>query len=291
MAETKEGRAAARTADGGRRRELTLKELQEESLRILLDIDDFCRRNGIRYTLNGGTLLGAVRHKGFIPWDDDIDISMPRADFERFFKTFDNGRYTCSAPCLGNSYLFYGHVFDKTRTIVEPWRPMASTDDVGVWVDVFPLDNVPDDMAEYDLKNAKIKQMYWRTHKKRYAMGNLSECDPRHPGCWVKLAWAKLTAPRESLLEMVAEADEYIKGLCPGGSHHMGVISCIVNTDKEHIPSSVYSEYMDMDFEGHKLMVAKGYETILRTYYGDYMQLPPVEKRLPCHSAHKFYWR
>ena len=133
-------------------REMTLTEVQQACLDILKDIHNFCQQNGIKYTLQGGTLLGAIRHKGFIPWDDDIDIAMPREDYDRFIRTYTSkkGYKLFSrelAPMRKSVFLAFSRVCEMQKTFVDcrmlPW----TSEETGVWVDVFPLDGIEDSPA------------------------------------------------------------------------------------------------------------------------------------------------
>ena len=124
--------------------ELTLDELKATQLKIMDYVDAFCRENGIKYSLDGGTLLGAIRHKGFIPWDDDIDILMTRDEYNRFTEKWNSTSehpYVLSNEETGNSYGYpFGKVHDpKTVTFVGP------IERTGVFIDVFPIDKVIDD--------------------------------------------------------------------------------------------------------------------------------------------------
>lgn len=129
------------------KKELTLKEKQEIMLDILKDIDRFCRENNIRYSLACGTLLGAVRHGGFIPWDDDADLFMLREDFDRFVKIYKSDRYNLLFNTREKEQFFamgYAKVNDPTTYIAES----LTMTNHGVFVDIFPIDRVPEDPKE-----------------------------------------------------------------------------------------------------------------------------------------------
>ena len=126
-------------------REITTSELKELQLSILDSVDRFCRENGIHYWLDCGTLLGAIRHNGYIPWDDDIDIGMLRPDFNRFIREFhtEGNRYT--AHCVENDSNFcypYAKVLDNNTVLYEPDQ---NGNKIAVNIDVFVYDNAPDD--------------------------------------------------------------------------------------------------------------------------------------------------
>ena len=130
-------------------RQLTLKELQQLSLEILKDVADFCEKNGIRYSLGYGTLLGAVRHKGFIPWDDDVDLMMLREDYEKFRTIYKSDKYTFfDSRNTPDCYIAFGRVCDTERTLAASSIPWVRKD-VGVWIDIFPIDRVPDDIETF----------------------------------------------------------------------------------------------------------------------------------------------
>ena len=129
---------------------LSQKDLQVISLEILKDVDAFCKANGIRYSMAYGTLLGAVRHKGFIPWDDDVDIVMMRSDYERFCREYKSDKYELFGnPRTSDAYVAYARVADMKDTESRTYIPWAGNrQDQGVRIDVFPLDYAPDDEQE-----------------------------------------------------------------------------------------------------------------------------------------------
>ena len=136
-------------------REITLRELQLFSLEIMKDIHKFCENNGIEYSLLDGSLIGAIRHQGFIPWDDDIDIVMRRPDFERFCKTYKSDEYQLKYRGNGQDCMVpFARVYDVKRTVIKTTAPWC-LDEVGVWVDVMPADNVIDDVEQFDVTVAE----------------------------------------------------------------------------------------------------------------------------------------
>ena len=145
-------------------KEMTLRELQLFSLEILKDVHHFCVDNNIRYSIYGGTLLGAVRHKGFIPWDDDIDIIMPRDDYDKFCDSYISESYVLVNRTKDSSYqLAYSRVCDIKKTQYKAIEP-CSRNSTGVWIDVFPADGCPEnenDIADFYEKNKALYLQYF----------------------------------------------------------------------------------------------------------------------------------
>ena len=147
-------------------REMTLKDIQNVSLDIMKDVHNFCVKKGIKYTLQGGTLIGAIRHQGFIPWDDDLDIAMPRPDYDRFIREYSSSKgYVVLSRELPESedvLIAFCRVCDTQNSIVNdsyaPWCKRTT----GVWIDVFPLDSVDDD---YQICKKRIDMMKIIWHK------------------------------------------------------------------------------------------------------------------------------
>lgn len=141
-------------------RELNLQDLQKIELDILQDVHSFCEQHNIVYSIAYGSLIGAIRHKGFIPWDDDIDIIMPRPDFERFLNEYKSDKFELVSPHSNDSYIAYGRVCDNKRTISQSGIPWCSKD-VGVWIDLFPVDGVSDNRDEFSMNMKKLHRV-WR---------------------------------------------------------------------------------------------------------------------------------
>jgi lipopolysaccharide cholinephosphotransferase len=234
---------------------LTLKEEQSCELKILIFFDAFCKQNNIRYSLYAGTMLGAIRHKGFIPWDDDIDVILTRENYNKFISTFNSTKqyllvnYSRNKKCTG---ILFSKIFDTTTVAVEKkTKPLPNE---GVWLDIFPLDYVPNNAF-------KRKQV------------NL------HFYFVAKLIWAR-SAKKPSFLYFAlkifffwskAQKSDYFKDLT--------MINLKQFKSDSKFPAFLFNDYITVEFEGHYFSCFKEYDRILKIHFGDYMTLPPIEQR------------
>lgn len=254
----------------------TLEELKEIQLEILNYVATFCDKKKIVYWLNFGTLLGAVRHKGFIPWDDDIDLGMTRENYDKFIKSFEdkNGRY--SFHCVENdqSYCYQmGKVFDNNTILYEPDKKNGYK--ISVYIDIFVHDPVPEDAKSlsklYDKRDlyAHIRTL----QKARKHNGILLRRLCVHGiGKILSLIPSRLLAVN---IAQLGREYRYLNTRCYGN---------LIGDSRLNVRRELMDHVIKMEFEGNLYNVPVGYKEILTQLYGDYMKLPPVEKRVRLHS-------
>lgn len=269
-------------------KELSLHEIWDVSLEILVEVDGFCRQNDIRYSLAGGTLLGAVRHGGFIPWDDDIDIMMPRPDYEKFCKTYKGLNTKCYSISTGNSYLTFARVCDTNKTIVRPYLPWA-TETTGLWIDVFPLDGIKDDNVMFLSKRSQIEKLYMKMY---YARSKYARLSLKQPFLWnLKVLIKKILYSKNDVFELMEKYWGVVNISDFNVSEYCGQLAYPCYYPKEYYPTKWYNEYEEIHFCGKYFWGIKDYDAYLSNYFGDYMQLPPEDQRVPKHNEHSIFWR
>lgn len=257
-------------------------ELKKLQVGALLDIDRFCRERGLRYSLAFGTLLGAVRHKGYIPWDDDIDIMMPREDYDRFVESYVSPRYEVitQSNCKGYN-LPFAKVFDK-RTIVHELADMKAT--FGVYVDIFPVDSYPDSDGQTRRLLSKKARLNLLHSVKVTALRKGRALHKNMALALMKVLCLPLSAVRLTLdIERLSQS-------CNGkGMSFAGVLSPTDNRPKWRLPADIFGSYTDILFEGHMLRCIADYDAYLSGTYGDYMKLPPADQQVSHHANNAFY--
>ena len=271
--------------------ELTLKEIQDFSLDILKDVHRFCERENIRYSLAYGTLIGALRHQGFIPWDNDIDICMPRPDYERFIRTYKSNKFKlaffgegCKFDCL----IAYARVFDNNETVAKNGHWIAEP--AGVWIDIFPLDGVPDDFGEFQKLYNQLHNEWEQIIPKKIQFKRVTHCEGFKNK--LKLLLKKLRKGNGiGGHRMQKEYNEKIVRIPFEKANFWSQLAVMDNGPVEHIPTSVFNERILLKFEDTQFYAIKDYDKPLRAVYGDYMQLPPESEREPHQSFIKFYWK
>ncbi|WP_297646823.1 LicD family protein [uncultured Treponema sp.] len=266
--------------------QINIDELKTIQLSILDYIHTFCMKNNIRYSLCGGTLIGAVRHKGYIPWDDDIDIIMPRADYEKFCSSFNcNTNYSKFKvlTCFNDRQYFqpFAKVVDTQTKLVESYdRPI---DNLGVYVDVFPVDFLPNSFIE--------RKKYWKKiFKKRNFATVIYQKRNKNEG-FVKRIFRIVLFYLFRFLPANIFAKK-INKFATKKYFSSDYVACSVfgYGKKEEMPKSVFNSCFELEFEGKKYNVMCGYKTYLKNIYGDYMKLPPKENQVPKHDF-RAYWR
>ena len=261
-------------------KQITLREMRSIQLAMLKSIHQFCTVNNIRYSLSGGSLIGAVRHQGFIPWDDDVDLMMPRPDYERFLKSYEDRHYKIITYKNDNSYHFpFAKVFDDRTILIEDFSYN------GVYVDLFPVDGLPDNEEEMTDMMSKVSRLsahdlYFASDTYRYQPGNKVILKLKH--FFKKM----LVSNRDTIIRNI---EEICNKYSFDSANFAGVLVWGYGL-KEYMPSFVFKSYQEVEFEEVRCMCISDYDIYLTSLYGNYMELPPMEARVS-HHKYKVYWK
>lgn len=273
-------------------REMTVEDIQKVSLEILKDIHQFCMKNGIKYTLQGGTLLGAVRHKGFIPWDDDVDIAMPRPDYDRFIHTYQSDKgikvFSRELPEQSNDvFIAYARVCDMKNTLVDTHYYPWTNKEVGVWIDLFPLDG-DFDAVEVSKKRLKTMiQLYNRALRIRTSKKHYNEVEGFSNK--FRLLIKKVLASFDSL-RVLDKTIAMCRELDYTQSNYYCNLAFLRYGIRERHRKAVLDKTIEAPFCNDCFCIMSGYDEALREKYGDYMKLPPKEKQVRAHDCYYYYW-
>ena len=252
----------------------SLKELQKVEVQILTVIDEFCRENGINYSLYAGTALGAVRHGGFIPWDDDIDICMERNEYNRFLKLWREKPmegYTLAGDDEPECHINHSKIFMDNTVLLNNGEAESGQ---GVFLDIFALDKVPTDskLRKKLIYKAKLRLIYTRDYPYRGG-SKLLELASRFILFKTKKRKAKLKRRLNEYIQQYRDAENnyvYMGLECP-------------ETLRYSYPADLF-ETSEIEFEDRRFFITKKSDEMLTELYGDYMQLPPEEERVCRHN-------
>lgn len=252
----------------------TLRKLQFTELELMREVDRICRKNGIMYSLDGGTLLGAVRHKGFIPWDDDADIMMTRAEYSRFYsackKDLDKENYFLQEFRTDPEYRWGYSKLRKNGTVFLRENQEHIKCHTGVCIDIFIFDKVPD--------NYICRRLHWFA-------------------CFLVRKGLYSVAGVKSEKKLMIRSVYRFLSLFPR-NFWVRCLACLVNSERgknrellSHLTfpnrkeiryglaADYFDAYVDIEFEGYQFLAIKEYGSYLTELFDDYMKLPPVEKR------------
>lgn len=261
-----------------------LEERKQIQIEILDAVNKFCQETGIRYSLACGTMLGAIRHKGYIPWDDDIDIYMPREDFDRLDVLFPDvylDNYQMASLSRTKKWgVCFAKVYDK-RTLVKEMKNKQQN--IGISIDIFPVDDVPDNDTEWNNFNQKRLLMI---HKLRLASIRFSRNHKWYNNvALVLLRTLYHKAHKRALAINIFIQQHNGKGYCRVFECCQGLLA------QKPFPKNLFYNLTETSFEGKTYSGFADHHTYLSLQYGeDYMTPPPPEKRTSYHS-NTAYWK
>ena len=258
-----------------------LKKLQKVELEMMTEFHRICKKHHLKYILAGGSCLGAVRHQGFIPWDDDIDVAMPREDYQKFLEIqeheLDSTKYYFQSLETTDCYPFiYGKIRRKDSIYAESISNIDKNMQ-GIWIDIFPCDHVPDN-------DVKMKFNFSIVVFLKILIGNKNG-NRSISKSWIKSIVLKLIHLCSHIIPEKKKKKQLIKHMtkyndqdterviCYGGRYLLKEIFLTKHLEKRVLHK----------FENQKFYIPKYYDEFLTNLYGDYMTPPPKEKRCPEH--------
>ena len=250
-----------------------LRKLQLIQLEILTFVDRICREHQIPYSLYAGTLLGAVRHKGFIPWDDDLDICMSRENYDRFIQlwpTISHDGYIMQNKenCPAFTQSFTKIRKEHTTFLQEAWE--AGRYHTGIFIDIFPIDRIPD---------SKIGRLIFTWDVLCYQLYT-REFPPKQYGVekWIVALVLLTMTPKARRADKRRKLLSNIVRFNP--VHHYETVAIeTLSSVKKPFAADMLDEYVFLPFENGNFMCFAGWDDHLKRKYGDYMQLPPEDQR------------
>lgn len=266
-------------------KEVTPEECKKLQLNILINVAKFCDDHNIKYSLAYGTLIGAIRHKGFIPWDDDIDIIMMRDDYERFVDTYKDDYYQ-----LIHGENMSNHLHVVVSDMSTKLEFIENLNDKhyykgGLWIDVFPIDYVSDNGGHFWRQRKLIRRLYLMQRYGEFPDAMISRSKSRVEKL-IKKVFSKCMHPFVGILGRLVHSLML--------SHHKIKTNTVGDLSLWYLkwpsfPAKYMNEFVKVDFEGHSFCVMKEYDAFLRAIYGDYMTPPPVSQQIPKHSYKTYY--
>ena len=264
---------------------LSHEEMQQEELRLLRAFDAFCKKHELKYSLAGGTLLGAVRHKGFIPWDDDIDLNMPRPDWDALIGLRDD-----LFECTGLRVIpYFGSDIDATPLVklVNPQIKVQSDSEREssyLWMDILPVDGLPTSLA--------VTKRVYRHAKclRRVLAVAVSTAESGHSP--LRRLFKRLVGPILRAFDaqrlLGARLDRYSRSIPYGSTPYVGGVAWGMYGAGERVPLEGFENLVSLEFEGQQFSCMSCWDEYLHGLYGDYMQLPPADKRVT-HEIRAWY--
>ena len=254
---------------------MDIKELHEVLREMLADVAEFCEKHGIRYSVYCGTLLGAVRHQGFIPWDDDLDLTMPLPDYYRFLAEFPVE--------MGDKYDLITFRNDKYCRIT--WMQLAKKNTTfttrsridldtnwGIYADIFPMIGVPEKKWK-----KRVQTFMIQTAKSMVRVEYLRHVGFQYTG-WRRINLLAYYLPRSFRLWFADMVEKHF-WLDPAAAETMGTVDGAMFIEK--YTHEQWREFIPAVFDGLEIQIPREYDDLLTRMYGNYMQLPPPEKRKP----------
>jgi len=259
-------------------------EYKEKLLATFKAFDAFCRKHDIKYYAAYGTLIGAVRHNGIIPWDDDIDVTMIREDYDRFISLrseLENSKYEIVDPSNPGYYLSYAKFVDRTTTL---WEVEQYEYVIGVFIDIFPLDHVEDNieiLKDRQTKFFNICNCHFYGYQNLLCKSNLRYLSLSHPrGIVDWLHLLKLKIRKKYYSQKFWECDAQLR---TSKGDKLLCFDIQYAIEKELFKSEWFEKQIRVPFENTEICIMEGYDQYLTQIYGNYMSLPPVEERVSRH--------
>jgi len=264
-----------------------IKKVQQQQLKILLEFDRICNKNNIKYQLFGGTLLGAIRHKGFIPWDDDIDVALKREDYDKFIKVSKkqlNSNYFLQTNQTDSDYIMQFAKIRKNNTVFVEESTSETDIHHGIYIDIFPLDNVLPNtlignlqqkslylLSLINLSRIKMHCLNANTFFRKYTSLILHY--------FLKLVPKKITNSLQTKIMTIFNNrhTEYLGHLSNGARKR--------TYERFMMPTTFFEDSINAEFEDNFFPIPEAYDEVLTNIYDNYMKMPPKDQRKPHHGV------